>query len=179
MLSIMEKPKCATDGCDRPAKVKGRCQPHYVSEWKKAKHREGLLPLVCEGCGAEYMPERRYADGSPKVNRFCSRRCKDKNRVMTPAERAEMLRRYYETKYGLTMEQVAELRSKGCIICGRTEASGRWDGVLHIDHCHETGRVRGALCHSCNIALGHFNHDPALLRKAAMYLQSAQIDYTP
>lgn len=170
--------ECATDGCDRPAKVKGRCQPHYVSEWKKAKHREGLLPLVCEGCGVEYMPERRYAESSPKANRFCTRRCKERARNSTPEFKADMLRRYYLNKYGLTMEQVEDMKSKGCAICGRAELDGgRWgNGSMHIDHCHDTGKVRGCLCHSCNVSIGHLNHDPKLLRKAASYLEGATPD---
>jgi hypothetical protein len=51
-----------------------------------------------------------------------------------------------------------------CDLCGRAEK-------LVIDHCHKTSAFRGVLCNSCNIALGLLRDDPALLRKAATYVE--------
>ncbi len=39
-----------------------------------------------------------------------------------------------------------------------------------VDHDHETGKIRGLLCVSCNVGIGHFRHDPSLLQKAIDYL---------
>ena len=44
-------------------------------------------------------------------------------------------------------------------------------GQAAVDHCHETGKVRGVLCGSCNIMLGKAYDDPAVLRNAAAYLE--------
>lgn len=52
----------------------------------------------------------------------------------------------------------------GCELCGATEN-------LHIDHCAVTNTFRGILCIKHNTGLGKFNHDPAMLRKAAEYLE--------
>lgn len=88
-----------------------------------------------------------------------------------------MLRSYYKRKYGLTLEEVERMRIGGCAICGRENGGGR-HGQLHIDHCHETGAVRGILCSECNTGLGKFRDDPKLLEAAMRYLTSS-IDYTP
>jgi len=65
-----------------------------------------------------------------------------------------------------------------CEICGtehQTEAHPRF---LSIDHCHETGIVRGMICGACNLGLGHFKSDPELLRAAALYLERAGLPNT-
>jgi Recombination endonuclease VII len=41
---------------------------------------------------------------------------------------------------------------------------------LNIDHHHGDGVVRGLLCNTCNLGLGLFQDDPAILRRAADYL---------
>lgn len=40
----------------------------------------------------------------------------------------------------------------------------------HVDHCHETGEVRGLLCGQCNKALGGFKDSPEILERAKEYL---------
>ena len=55
-----------------------------------------------------------------------------------------------------------------CGIC-REPLTGR----THVDHDHSTGKVRGVLCHGCNIGLGCYKDNPALLFAAAAYLNGA------
>jgi hypothetical protein len=45
---------------------------------------------------------------------------------------------------------------------------------LCVDHDHTTGRIRGILCHKCNLAAGHMGDSPARLRALADYLEAAQ-----
>lgn len=40
-----------------------------------------------------------------------------------------------------------------------------------LDHCHETGKVRGMLCTHCNRLLGFAKDKPSILRAAAYYLE--------
>jgi hypothetical protein len=60
-----------------------------------------------------------------------------------------------------------------CAICKSTEASnnGRRKNFC-VDHDHETGKVRGLLCHNCNVSVGLMKESPELFRRAAAYLES-------
>lgn len=63
-----------------------------------------------------------------------------------------------------------------CAICARSII---WNEPLAnrgavVDHCHVSGELRGVLCGHCNVALGHFNDDPAILMRAIEYLQRHQ-----
>jgi predicted transcriptional regulator YheO len=44
---------------------------------------------------------------------------------------------------------------------------------LAVDHCHNTGKIRGLLCTNCNQALGLFKDSIESLYKAVEYLKNA------
>lgn len=71
--------------------------------------------------------------------------------------------------YGLTTDMVATmiaLQGGTCAIC-KTPIEAK---SAHVDHNHDSGKVRGILCSSCNLGLGKFRDDFEVLRSAAMYL---------
>ena len=72
------------------------------------------------------------------------------------------------SRYGLSLEEVRKARSSEaeCAICGRKKK-------LEVDHCHESGRVRGLLCRRCNGGLGQFGDSAEALRKAVAYLENS------
>lgn len=55
-----------------------------------------------------------------------------------------------------------------CAICGANAPGGH--GGWHTDHCHNTDRVRGILCHHCNLMLGNARDNNHTLAKAIDYL---------
>lgn len=62
---------------------------------------------------------------------------------------------WYKRTLGLTMERVNALLAEHnyrCALCGRH--ADEFKKGLAIDHCHETGRIRGVLCMPCNTSLG-------------------------
>lgn len=79
-------------------------------------------------------------------------------------------------QYGITLDQYNEMLEKQggvCAMCGRPEKSMIKGKVINlaVDHCHETGRVRGLLCSNCNIGIGNLRHDVELLQKAIEYVR--------
>ena len=71
-------------------------------------------------------------------------------------------------RYGLTPEQVrAEIEKQNhrCAICMKEK-------LLMVDHCHSSGKFRGMLCRTCNMAIGLLKDDPNVLRSATVYLGS-------
>jgi hypothetical protein len=57
-----------------------------------------------------------------------------------------------------------------CEICGKGfDEAGKQRGA-QFDHNHGTGLARGWLCGPCNMGLGSFRDNPALLKAAAKYL---------
>ena len=76
---------------------------------------------------------------------------------------------------GITVEQYNELFAKQngcCAICKKHQSL--FKNRLAIDHCHTNLNVRGLLCHSCNVLLGHANDNPDVLLEAISYLKSSK-----
>jgi 23S rRNA G2069 N7-methylase RlmK/C1962 C5-methylase RlmI len=72
---------------------------------------------------------------------------------------------------GLTLDKfhsILERQDFGCAICGVDVVSVR-QKTVHIDHDHETGKVRGILCAKCNTGLGKLD-DGRLFASAERYL---------
>lgn len=72
-------------------------------------------------------------------------------------------------RYKITENQYNELmQQKTCMICAKISDNKR---NLCIDHSHETGKIRGILCHACNVGLGNFKDNINNLEKAIDYLK--------
>ena len=85
-------------------------------------------------------------------------------------ERARELQ--LKAKYNITIEEYDALfMSQGglCVICHTPEPGGR--GRFHVDHNHETGKVRSLLCARCNTGIGQFKENPDTMRAAADYVE--------
>ena len=76
-----------------------------------------------------------------------------------------------------SLAQYEELVSKfgeQCQICGVEVGHGK-DCKLAIDHCHQTGQIRGLLCNKCNRGIGFLQDDIALLQNAIQYLKANRV----
>lgn len=85
----------------------------------------------------------------------------------------------FERRYGISRGELVAMLARqggGCGICGRPldlDAPGR-KNHFHIDHCHDSRRVRGVLCPLCNTGLGQFRDDAHVLASAIVYLRGTR-----
>ncbi|MGZ5095547.1 MAG: endonuclease domain-containing protein [Burkholderiales bacterium] len=73
------------------------------------------------------------------------------------------------SRYGITTKDRDALLLKQRGRCAGCHRQRGWAKV--IDHCHKTKKVRGILCHHCNLVLGHVRDNPNTLRRLACYLE--------
>lgn len=93
-------------------------------------------------------------------------------RASTIANAERVLDSHLRRTFGITLAQYNELAVEQggvCAIC-RMPPSGRVSRLV-VDHCHETGRVRGLLCKPCNSGIGHLRDSADVVRAALKYLE--------
>lgn len=76
-----------------------------------------------------------------------------------------------KSRYGLTVadrEAMFVRQGSACASCGSQSTKCKWV----VDHCHATNKVRGVVCHTCNLALGYVNDSTVRLEKLIAYLRS-------
>ena len=104
-----------------------------------------------------------YGENKPRV-KANARAWKKKNPTRVAAsERNGRLKR----DYGITSadyDMLYQQQGGRCRICNKRKPK------LHVDHCHKSQRVRGLLCHKCNVGLGMFEDRVSALNAAIAYL---------
>lgn len=93
-------------------------------------------------------------------------------RAWNAAHPEQVADRNFQRRYGITLAEYEALmveQGGGCAICHEPCRTG---SRLSVDHCHETGAVRGLLCRNCNAGLGQFADRAELLVLAADYLKT-------
>ena len=132
---------------------------------KPAHNKRGPDPetYACNKCGVT----KPISDYYWEHNRRTCKQCEVK-----PTR--EQVRTSSLKSYGLTLEDFTERlekQSNRCACCGSTKtfAPKRAD-VFVVDHDHETGKVRGLLCHRCNRGIGLLGDTVEALQNAIDYL---------
>ncbi len=80
-------------------------------------------------------------------------------------------------KYNITLEEYDKMhlgQNGLCKICNNPETKKRKNGIifkLSVDHCHITNKVRGLLCHDCNLILGYAKDSVETLKNSINYLE--------
>lgn len=161
-----------TKKCRICGEVKPLGEFHRATDMRDGHRNE------CKSCFGE-LAKARY-DSARAVER--TQRWREANSERYSAYRREYSARperkrkmrdlYYRRTFGISADEFDALLEKqggGCAICGKRPTRL---ASLHLDHCHETGAIRGILCSSCNQGIGQFGDDPILLERAAVYLRT-------
>lgn len=92
----------------------------------------------------------------------------NKNAIASTYQRNRQLKQ----KYGMTIEDFDALVAEQnglCPICARDLTTTQRISPS-VDHCHETGAVRGVLCGPCNSGIGSLQDSIEVLEAAIAYL---------
>lgn len=187
---------CSTADCDRPVRVRKRqlCAHHYGIHYRagtlpgepvKPKPRgvqtapdgavhvlsdvnEATKTALCSTCGPTGIKVRK---GRTPVCRAIRRQESQKyaeprrkgprQKHWSPEDRLKYAQQVLPKK---ERERLMVEAAGACQICGTTER-------LVVDHCHTTGRIRGVLCHWCNVGISWMRDSPERMLTAASYLR--------
>lgn len=122
--------------------------------------------------------ERRlYKHNWFKNNPIKAKEAKERNWNSKPEEYKFIKSRHYNLKYnyGLTLDQYTKIlieQDYKCKICGIIHSEEKKHRRLFVDHNHDTDRVRGLLCHTCNVGLGSAYENIEILNNAIYYLEN-------
>ncbi|RYZ11691.1 MAG: hypothetical protein EOO70_09575 [Myxococcaceae bacterium] len=131
--------------------------------------------------------ERAFSSHNHRV-KYCRETCRRKSRMKQflvgtrnwrkshPKEAAVARRRHRQHPCYLSeagYEALFLVQNGACAVCGSRESGNKNHPRLVVDHDHTTGKVRGLLCHGCNVGLGSFRDSSSRLFAAAAYLVRA------
>ena len=137
------------------------------------------MELKCSSC-QETKDSTLFPKATTKKRGFaweCTKcktaRREEKKKSMTAEEWTLLHRGYYlKAAYGITLEEYnkkVKQQNHKCAICKADEVDVM-NQTLYVDHCHTTNKVRGLLCHPCNVSLGLLKENIEVLDNAKTYL---------
>lgn len=127
---------------------------------------------ICNCCNKEKPSKEFKLERDKRATNGISQRGQCKT-CMEHRKYKRFIKKTYNFSYD-EYEKLFDSQGGKCAICeskmGNTKTSR-----LFVDHCHDTFKIRGLLCGSCNVGLGHFRDSPKLLRKALSYLSDGEV----
>ena len=123
-----------------------------------------ILKIRCTICGEVKDEDEFHNHNSSNLGK--DRRCK-------PCK-AEIRHEYHlSSEYNLTVEEYDNMLNEQGGTCANESCNYGLDDdhKLYVDHCHETGTVRGLLCHWCNSAEGYLKSSPEVAQGLLNYMK--------
>lgn len=115
-----------------------------------------------------------------KKHRYCKTCHKEIVRSYQDKNKEKVLSngRVYNIKkrYGISQSDYDKMfieQNGKCAICNSSEIKRTNSKHFCIDHCHTTNRVRGLLCHDCNVILGKLKDSIDMCKSVIKYLEKS------
>ena len=129
----------------------------------------GRPKSICKKCDRRRLEKYRSTEASKSAARASGQIWANNNRdKRDKSNRGSWLK----TRFGITLDEYNEIlkgQNGVCAICKQPESvKGRKN--LAVDHCHETGKIRGLLCTFCNTALGKLKEDISIMENMIEYI---------
>ena len=173
---------CLTEGCNQPGRAKTKpsfckqCQSrasyhrrfpdapyrglNYHGKWKGVSCQiKGCdKPVSAKGLCNTHAGKKKYRELKEKGEHYCPDRRRNA---------------HLKLKYGIDADRYDKLfyEQKGrCAICQNSpeeaDVPRSWGkkNPFAVDHCHDSGKVRGLLCNQCNLILKNTVTEDILLR---------------
>jgi len=144
----------------------------YAEFHKDSSRPDGHIYL-CNPCVAQ---RRKDEWASPEYK--AKQRSRWRNMPVEKKQARLNVKRRYTAKigrfkpYGITSDDFVKMMEAQCNLCGICQID--FDLMptkhIHLDHCHETGKIRGVLCGRCNAMLGFARDRVDVLYAAVEYL---------
>lgn len=166
--------RCSVDDCNRNVVGGGLCDMHYRRQRRygstDAPPKPAPMPRRVP-TPTPVAPTCNQCDGPLPSSRskYCSNEC---HQAFAYHLRRSTQRERQLAIYGLTIEdfdRILERQCGRCAICGTSDPGRKG---FCVDHCHDTGRVRGLLCTNCNVGIGQLGDDVDRLMRAVEYLKA-------
>lgn len=125
----------------------------------------------CSDCPGEARPKSVRCAACFKARRMALDTARQRKLRDSPEYREKYRAYTLKKKYGMTVKEydaMFEAQGMRCAICRSDDP--RWKKGWHVDHCHESGVVRGILCQKCNLMIGMAADNMATLARAIEYL---------
>lgn len=162
---------------------------HRNSSGQRYSDRSLIKTVSCRFCGDLFEDTTKR---SPLYKHTCLKCLPSKQEASRVRKLARIAERYREDpgivkrrrlslvleRAGLSLDWYDKETAKGCGVCGISNPGSKGWQIDHDHKCCPYGTragcakcIRGILCNSCNLGLGHLRDDPALFKAALSYLE--------
>lgn len=169
--------------CNKEYKLKQRLMnpDKFKEHGRKYRYIEissDINSRICSGCKKELFKDNFTCSDWNLRHPYC-KGCRSKANYKSKirnkdtyeqyrVKAAESSRRSYLKKtWGISLEEFNELRDSQDGLCAICKIS---TDTFHIDHNHQTGKIRSLLCSNCNRGIGYLKESSIILYAAIEYL---------